>query len=366
MIKIRKFVKNEVVFLISAFVTLISTFLVPPSINYVKYIDFHVLMLLFSLMAAVAGMKKIGVFSWTATVMTKKVKSLRSLAIILIMLCFFSSILITNDVALITFVPLTILLIGDKPKSLIYTIVLETVAANLGSMLTPIGNPHNLYVFSHFGISTIEFMKIMLPLFLFSALILALSVLFLPDGEILPNKHQTEKAKISGVIIYGALFLICVLTVLHIIDYLICFILTCAVLLIYDRKIFIKIDYMLLLTFVCFFIFSGNISSISSVKEFVSSLMYGHEAAVSIALCQVISNVPCAVMLSPFTDNYKSLLYGINIGGLGTLIASLASLISFKFYCRTENALKLKYIIVFSVFNFAILTVLSLFRYFFL
>ena len=260
--------------------------------------------------------------------------------------------LITNDVVLITFVPLTIGLFAGRKKALMRLVVIETIAANLGSMLTPIGNPQNLFIYTEYNYSIGDFLLAMLPLTLASYVIVTvMTLLFLPSDEIKSEHKKSSSISKSKLAEFSVLFVCCVLTVLHVIPHIICLCIVCVAMLIFDRKLFARVDYVLLLTFVCFFIFSGNIASIEAVREWLSGILNGRELIVSTLVSQVISNVPAAVVLSSFTENGTQLLRGVNIGGMGTLIASLASLISYKFYSGSDGAEKGKYILCFTVFG---------------
>ncbi len=268
--------------------------------------------------------------------------------------------LVTNDVALLTFVPLTLLVYSRIPdeKSRIYTIVLETAAANLGSMITPFGNPQNLYIYEKYGLTSSDFFQTMLPSGILSLVLLLLLGMLLPSTEC--SADGLEKKSVSKVhfTAYTVLFVICLLTVFRIVPDWICFIIAVISVLILDSRLLLRVDYTLLATFVFFFIFVGNIARIESVRSFFDNVLQERELAVSVLLSQVISNVPAAVMLSGFTDNGTSLLLGVNLGGLGTIIASLASLISFQYYRKSENSRPVQYLIVFSAVNFGMLAVL--------
>ncbi len=379
-------IKSEAVLCIAGAAAVISMFFVPPSADYLSYLDLRVLALLFCLMAVVAGAGEIGLFLKLSEKLLKRCRNTRSLSIILVMLCFFSSMWITNDVALITFVPFAILLLtmAGQCRHLIHIIVLQTVAANLGSMLTPVGNPQNLYLYTYYKTALWDFLLTMLPVTLLSlGLLLAAVILVIKKEPLNINlpaagasgmeiKLQTaetspvkiKKTSLAGLF-YGCLFLLCLLSVLRIIDYRITFLLVLLALLAFDRRILKKVDYPLLLTFVCFFLFVGNVGNIPAARAFLAGLLKGRELPVSVLVSQVISNVPAAVLLSSFTDNGKALLLGTNLGGLGTLVASLASLISYKFYSRSEGARPLRYLGVFTVYNLLFLLLLSAFMYIF-
>lgn len=355
-----KFVKNNAVAVIAFFAALVTMFIVPPSESYFGYIDFPVIVLLFCLMAAVAGLRSLGVFDAISGALLSKTSSARLIAFILMNLCFFLSMLVTNDVALITFVPLTLgLYQGTSAYSqLIMTIVIETAAANLGSMLTPIGNPQNLFLYSHYSMDIGAFMTAV-------ALPAALGYVLLCASVLLVKKTEVAKPVDKPVVkagprfwLYTAVFVLSVLSVAGIVSYIVCLIVAVTVMCIADYMLFTKIDYSLLLTFVFFFIFVGNLSSIDAVESFVRELLSGKELVVSALLSQVISNVPAAAMLADFTDNAAELLQGVNIGGLGTPVASLASLISFRYYSASEGAKKGRYMAMFLCVNFAMLAIL--------
>lgn len=374
--KVKDFFKKETVCCIAFLLAVVSMFFIPPSENYFSYIDFRVLALLFSLMAVVRGFSSIGVFTRLGTLLLTHVNSLRMLSALFIFLCFFFSMLITNDVALITFVPFTILVLSmaEQKKFLIPVIVLETIAANLGSMLTPLGNPQNLYLYTISGLSLWDFIRIMLPYSFVSAILLLIFILFLPKDTVstataanTTNSTNTVTASNTSNVIceavkarknsrilfafYLILFLLCLLTVLHILPYQILFFLVLTGFLLLDYRVLKDVDYFLLLTFLCFFIFIGNMKQISLVHELISKLLVHHEVLMGIGASQIISNVPAAILLSGFTDDYSALLIGVNLGGLGTLIASLASLISFKFYTNSEGSDTRRFLGIFTLYN---------------
>lgn len=350
-----KRIKKEPVLAVSALCMFLSMLLVPPSGAYISYIDFRVLALLFCLMAVVAGLQRHGLFVRMARHMLTGKKGLRALFLLLILLPFFSSMLVTNDVALITFVPFAVLVLTltGQQRSMIFVIVMQTVAANLGSMATPVGNPQNLYLYSHYHLSPGDFFGAVLPYAALSLPLLAGSVLLCPKKEVsvsLPeNDTSLDKKKIF---LYLVLFALCLLSVFHVFHYGLLLAIVCLALFLADRNLYGAMDYGLLLTFVCFFIFAGNIGSVSSVKALLQNLLADRPLLTSALASQVISNVPAAVLLSNFTDHWKALLLGTDIGGLGTPIASLASLISFRLYMKTDGASAGKYLGWFSLVNF--------------
>lgn len=370
------FVKKEIVLCVAVVLAAVSCFFVSPDREYAKYIDYRTLAVLFCLMIVVAGFDKIGLFKKLASELLERTTKINQVVIVLVMLCFVLGMFITNDVALITFVPFTftvLKLMGkDKIKHWIVPIVcLQTMAANLGSMLTPLGNPQNLYLFEVSQFSLLKFILTVLP---YSALSLAMIFLFIfiiflirddehntftykpHDEQEKDDKNKTGKVKLT--VTYSLLFVLCILTVVRLIDYRIVFVtvIICAIVL--DREVLKKADYSLLLTFTALFVFIGNMGRIESFSSFIKDMVNGHEVITSILVSQVTSNVPAALLLSGFTDEYEKLIVGINIGGLGTLIASMASLISFKLLANEMPEKKKEYIAWFTVMGVVMLIVL--------
>ena len=369
---VAKFIKSQPVLVIAFLAAVITMFIIPPDKEYPGYCNITVLIQLFGLMMAVAGLRSGGLFDLLTRSMMKRAGNLRLLGLVLVLICFFSSMLVTNDVALLTFVPLTILIFRDIPdeKSRILTIVLETAAANLGSMLTPVGNPQNLFLYDEYKLTIGTFLQVMLPVGIVSLLCLVCLVFLLPKKSCAAPAASNAPVSKLHTAVYSALFLLCLLSVFRVIPDYVCLIAAVLAALIFDRSLFAKVDYALLATFVCFFVFVGNIARVEAVREFFSQILAGQELIVSVILSQFISNVPAAVMLSGFTENGTELLLGVNLGGLGTLIASLASLISFQFYRKSEGARSGRYFLIFTVVNFGMLAVLMVFelvwRYIFL
>jgi Na+/H+ antiporter NhaD/arsenite permease-like protein len=382
-----QFIKKETVFCVAFACAAASAFFIYPSKSYISYIDFNTLAMLFSLMTVVAGLEQCGVFKLLGKKLCSHVSSVRALSAVLVFLPFVISMFITNDVSLITFVPFALLLLGSQkdiqPRHIMYVVVLQTVAANTGSMLTPIGNPQNLFLFGKAGMGVGSFMLIMLPYTIICAVMLALSLMLLPKTRLesaadeiqIYNDVQKKKSSDSQknhdsskslekssttkirIVIYAVLFVCCLLAVIHIIPKLILVPLVLAAMLIADRKVLLSVDYVLLLTFTAFFIFTGNISSIPRIRTMLESLVQNHECMAGIAASQVISNVPAALLLYPFASDVRGLLTGVNIGGLGTLVASLASLISYKLYMR-QNGKGGAYLEIFTLVNIIYLVIL--------
>ncbi len=355
--KVKEFVKKEIVLIISFVLAVVSAFFVMPNKGYFEYIDFRTLGLLFCLMAVMAGLNNLGVFKFIAEKMLSKVKSIIGISLILSLLCFFSSMVITNDVALITFVPFTVtaLKLSGKMNKLIWIVTVETIAANLGSMLTPIGNPQNLYLFSAFNMSMSDFIITILPYAILSLILVVISCFFVGKDEITVQGNKTTFcfSKLH-IVVYSSLFILALLTVFRVIPYIITVLVTLAVLILTDKKVILKVDYSLLFTFIFLFIFIGNLGEIKPISEFLKSIVNGNEVLVGIASSQIFSNVPATILLSKFTENAKNLLIGVNLGGLGTLIASMASLISFKFIAK-EKVNTGKYVLTFTVMNIVFL-----------
>lgn len=359
------FIKKEAVLCAAGLLAVISAFIVPPSVAYLKYIDYRVLALLFGLMLVVAGFQSIGFFRYLGDRLLAKASCTRHLCLLLVFLCFFSSMLITNDVALLTFVPFAVMLfaMAGEAKLLIPVVVLQTIAANLGSMLTPIGNPQNLYLYSSYAFSPSDFVLRMLPLSALSAGLLLLCSILLPNRPLSApaSQNSSPTVKIPAVhklIAYTLLFLVCLLCVFRLISWPIMLGILICVVFFLDRKLFRSIDYFLLLTFVCFFLFIGNMQRIPAISDLLRSLITGRELLLGALFSQCISNVPAAILLSGFTDQALPLLYGVNVGGLGTLIASLASVISYRLYSGSRNARKGAYLKVFTLYNVLFLVVL--------
>lgn len=355
-----KFIKKEPVLCVATLAALVSMFFVKPGKQYLGYIDLPVIILLFCLMFVVSGMMKANLFNVISSKMLKATSDSRKIAIILVNITYLSAMFITNDVALITLVPLTVgIFKGKDSKNLILLVALETVAANLGSMIMPFGNPQNLYLYSYYEMNALKFITTVLPLGVVSLVLINITVIILIKKEELLSQTTDEKIKDkSKFIVYIILFVICVLTVFKIINTYVCLVVVVIIGLIADRKIFLKVDYNLLLTFCAFFVFVGNLGNIAVVKDFVAKMLENREFIVGVLASQIISNVPAAIMLSGFTESAQALLLGVNIGGLGTLVASLASLISYKQYSLAEGADMKKYLFVFTVINVAFLALI--------
>ena len=326
-----EFLKKECVLVIAVTLAILSSFI---SIPKMSYIDFNVLILLFNLMVVVAAFKELKVLDSIAIGLLKKCNTYTSISLALVFITFISSMIVTNDVALITFVPLSIVIARKANINVLKIVIFQTLAANLGSSFTHMGNPQNLFIYSFYNLSPIDFFKITLPIVILAVLFLVLLVF---KDKKMNLSLDLEDVKIDNkrdVYLFGGLFLIILLSVFHVIDYKVTFLITIVMVLILNKKLFSQVDYSLLITFIGFFIFVGNISTMDVVKNFMEGILNSPKSTflASVLSSQVISNVPATMLLSGFTDHFKELLLGVNIGGMGTLIASLASVISYKIY----------------------------------
>ena len=359
------FIKSQVVLCAALLLAVISAFFVAPSVEYFEYVDWDTLALLFALMAVMKGFQSAGLFSFLANKLLMRANTSRKLMFVLVFLPFFLSMLITNDVSLITFVPFGIIVFRSAglEKRMIPLVVLQTLAANLGSMLTPMGNPQNLYLYNSSGMTFGSMMLIMLPYVVLSGLGLA-CVLCAFRSE--PVQFAQTDSSLGGkfALIWPAVFFaVCILGLFDIVPSLIIAAVVLVFLLIFDRKTLTKIDYSLLGTFIALFIFIGNMKNIEAFRSFLSSVIVGNEEIVAVLSSQVISNVPAALLLSGFSTEWEALIVGCNIGGLGTLIASMASLISYKALARDYPEKRGKYLLQFTIYNVAFLAVLIALSY---
>ena len=354
------FLKKNVVLCVAIAAALITSFIIPPDKAYLDYFDWKTLTCLFCVLAVVCAFKNIRFFFFLAQKIVKAFKNTRACVLALTYVTFIGSMLIANDMALLTFLPLGYLVLSTtgKKKYMAFTFIMQNIAANLGGMLTPFGNPQNLYLYTKFKIPTGEFIATMLPPFLISVALITLCCLIFVKKESLEIEEEKILLPKGKTIIYSLLFILSIVIVFRVIPFWIGLIVIPAFLLFMDRQALKNVDYCLLLTFVAFFIFAGNMARISTVKELLDGFMQKNALLVSTLSCQGISNVPSAILLSQFTSNYKALLLGVNIGGVGTLISSLASLITFREYVKHDHGGSKKYILLFSAYNFTFLFIL--------
>lgn len=407
-LNVREIVRKDPVLVVAIVLAIISCAAVPPDAAYAEYVDLRTIGMLFSLMTIMAGLSRLGVFRIACRHLLSAVRGPRRLALALTLLAFFSSMLITNDVALVTFVPFALLALRtlDSPRHACFTVVMMTIAANLGSMLTPIGNPQNLYLYSTSHMALTDFLLLTLPYAAAALVLLVGAIAFF--GRI--PEHAKEKAARSvdagnpasssedgsadspatcgeadnaasaadanetpqlasdandpapsplRVLPWAALFVLALLSVAHILPYQAIVAVTIVVALAADRRALLHVDYALLFTFIAFFVFVGNVGRIEVVSAALAQFIDGHELAVSVIASQVLSNVPAAILLSGFTSNFAALIVSTNLGGLGTLIASMASLISYKQVALVLPREKGRYFMLFTVWNIAFLAVLA-------
>ena len=376
--RILAFLKKETVLCVSLILAAASMLFVPPDREYWSYIDFRTLAILFCLMCVMAGLQKIGVFGRIAGGFLRHVRGGRGLILTLVLLCFFSSMFITNDVALITFIPFTFTvlhMLGEEQRDrlVLPVVVMQTIAANLGSMLTPVGNPQNLYLYGKAGLSVGGFLMLMLPYTLLSLVLLTGWSLLqggacpqIPKSGSGPAEEMTGEGFPQGkgirclLMAYLALFLLCLLAVGHILPWQAAFLAVGITLFLTDRQVFKRVDYSLLVTFTGFFIFVGNAGRIPVFRDLLQDMIAGREVYTAILVSQIISNVPAALLLSGFTEDFAGLIIGTNLGGLGTLIASMASLISYKYVAKEVSGCKGRYILLFTAGNLLFAAILIL------
>lgn len=361
--KIVAFAKKNTVMLIAFAAALITTLIVPIDSRYKDYFDYKTLTCLFCVLAVVCALKNIRFFYILAENTVRLFKTARMSVLALVYITFIGSMLIANDMALLTFLPLGFYVLSStgKEKYMAFTFIMQNIAANLGGMLTPFGNPQNLYLYTKYGIDSLEFVKIMLLPFLLSVVLITVCCICFVKPEKMTVSGEKAELDPKRTVLYLLLFALSIAIVFRGIPYVLGLIIIPVVLLFADRKALKSVDYGLLLTFVFFFIFAGNTARIDVVRELLSGLLEKNTLLVSVISCQFISNVPSAVLLSQFTDNYRELLVGVNIGGVGTLISSLASLITFREYVKHNSGKGGYYIALFSVFNFAFLIILTAF-----
>lgn len=354
------FIKKNAMLCVASVAALVTSCIVPPDKAYADYFDWKTLTCLFCVLAVVCAFKNIRFFFFLAQKIVRLFKNARATVLALTYVTFIGSMLIANDMALLTFLPLGYLVLSstDKKKYMAFTFIMQNIAANLGGMLTPFGNPQNLYLYTRFTIPTGEFIATMAPPFFISVALITLCCLCFVKKENLEIEEEKIVLPVGKTIVYSLLFILSIVIVFRVLPFWIGLIVIPAFLLFMDRKALKNVDYCLLLTFVCFFIFAGNMARIPAVKNLLEGFMQKNALLVSALSCQAISNVPTAILLSQFTNDYHALLLGVNIGGVGTLISSLASLITFREYTRRDRGGAKKYILLFSAFNFAFLLIL--------
>lgn len=344
------FLKKEIVLVIATVLAITSSF---TSIPKLSYIDFKVLILLFNLMIVVAAFKELKVLDSIAIGLLKKCNTYTSISFALVFITFIASMIVTNDVALITFVPLSIVIARKANIDVLKIVIFQTLAANLGSSFTPMGNPQNLFIYSYYDLSPIDFLKATSPIVILAIVFLSILIIKGKKIKLKLDLSDVIMENKKDVILFSLLFVIILLSVFHLIDYRITFMITIVTVLILNKRLFKEVDYSLLLTFIGFFIFIGNISTMDVVRNFMENILNSEKSTFisSILASQIISNVPATMLLSGFTNHFKELLLGVNIGGMGTLIASLASVISYKIYTSEFKDNSDRYLSKFTLYN---------------
>ncbi len=357
-----EWVRSNAVFCIAVLLAIVTSCIVPPDREYTGYFDWKTLTCLFCTLAVVCALRNIHFFTILARKIVDCAGNLRIAVIALVYITFLGSMLISNDMALLTFLPLGYFVLSStgEERHMAFVFIMQNIAANLGGMLTPFGNPQNLYLYAKFQIPTGEFLHIMWIPFLASIAAITVCCLFLPRDRLELRQTATDRLPPVKTALYLLLFALSVIIVFRLIPYRIGLIVIPLTLLLLDRTALRQVDYALLGTFFCFFIFAGNMARIPAVREFFSAMLEKNTLLFSILSCQVISNVPSAILLSQFTTDYPALLLGVNIGGTGTLIASLASLISFREFTRRNPGKAGFYLLRFTAFNVGFAVVLSL------
>ncbi|MGI6710823.1 MAG: SLC13 family permease [Bacilli bacterium] len=358
------FEKQNIVMMIALLASIITAFFVPIDKEYLNYLDLPTLACLFSTLLVICGFNNIHFFEKISRAIVLKFKNTRNVILALVFTTYIGSMILANDMALITFLPLGIFIMRatGKKKYLAFTFIMQNIAANLGGMVTPFGNPQNIYLFSYFNINTLEFIKIMGPPFLLSFLLILICIMFVKKEELVLIDNQEYNLPKVKTVFLSLLFVAAVLLIFKVVPFYYALAVVVVGMLIVDYKAFMKVDYGLLFTFLFFFIFTGNLSRIESISTFFSNLISHNTLIVSVLTCQFISNVPTAILFSKFTLDYPNLLVAVNIGGIGTIVASLASLITFSQYRKEEPKKAWQYLGLFSLINFLFLGILIIFQ----
>ena len=351
--KTKEFIKREIVLFVAIIFTIITCFFVPVDKTYLEYFDYNTLICLFCMLAVVAGLKSTNIFELISRKIISLFHTRRTVIYALVFGTFFFDMIVANDMSLITFLPLTYIVLHstNNDKYLAFTFIMQTIAANMGGMITPYGNPQNLYLYSYYGIPTSEFFGILFFQSITVAVLLYICCAFISNEPLeLKNKSKID-VNIKDLYIYSMLFLLVILSIFRVLPYIFTFAIVIITIFVVDKKRFKEVDYSLITTFTVFFVFSGNMARIISIKQFISQIVIKNTLFAGIVSCQFISNVPTAIFLSKFTSNYRDLLISVNIGSLGILISSLASLITLKEFLKHQPNKFVKYLGMFTVFN---------------
>lgn len=365
---ILSWLKSQPVLVVSAAAALLSMVAVPPNPGYSAYFNWHTLLCLFAMLAVLNGFRQVGAFRVLAGVLVRRFSSLRSVTLVLVMITFFGSMFLTNDMALLTFLPLTALILSavDKQDRILFTFVMETLAANLGGMILPFGNPQNLFLFSYYQLNLVDFVSVLALPFLVSFVLIVLCCVLMTKNEPLAIPvREADGFQQKEFLLFLGLFALVIAMVFNFVPSIAgSLVVTGVMLALGHRQALAHVDYALLATFACFFVFSGNLAAVPAVQEVLSHVLEHGAFLPSVLACQVISNVPTAILLAPFTQDWAGLLLGVDIGGAGTVVASLASLITMAEYGRCMPGNQGRFLLVFSLYNVAFLGILVAFALF--
>jgi Na+/H+ antiporter NhaD/arsenite permease-like protein len=365
--KISYLILKDKVFLIAVLIAILTMFFVPPSKQYLSYFNYKVLVVMFTIMLSVAGIYESHFFYFVATKLVMHLKNMRFIALSIVLTTFFLAMFLTNDAVLLTLIPFSIFILKHvkMEKQIIIIIILQTIAANLGSALTPMGDPQNIYLYAYYQISFLDFMRMTLPVTIIGGLLITITTIILMPKAVVELNITTPKVNLKSLAIYGLILLNALFSILRIVPLIYTLIVTLILGLIFARHLFKRVDWYLLLTFVSFFIITGNLSEMEGIGNFLSAFLDGNIKVYFTGMLssQLISNVPSAVLLSTFTDASmaKYLLQGVNVGSMGTLVASLASLISFKYILRDYPKLTKRYILYYSLISIIYMAIITFF-----
>lgn len=358
--KIKGFMKKEVVLMVTMLFAVVSCFFVPVDREYIGYFDMKTIISRFTMMAVICAIESTNVLQTVSGFLVNRLKNTRMLFMGLVYLTFISAMFIANNLALLTFLPLSavVLKATNQENKAMYLFILQNIGANMGGMLTPFGNPQNLYLYNYYNIGTGEFIGIMLPAFLGAIVLLGIGCMLIKKDALVFYMEETPELNSRKLVVCSIAFIISVLMVIKVINYYVGAVIACGIILFLDYKSFKGVDYSLLLTFCAIFVFTGNLSRIEFINSFLSGIIRGRELVVSLMATQVITNLSTAILLSKFTGAYEPILIGVNLGALGTVIASLGSLIAFKLYAKYFDGSKIKYLGMFTGINLCFLAVL--------
>ncbi len=341
--KVLKFFKNNIIFTIVVVIAAISCFFVPFDKGYLDYFEWNTLACIFLLLLIIAGFANIQFFEKVARIIVKRFKNTRSVIMCLIFVTYVSALINANDMSLLTFLPLAYIVLKytNNQRYIAFTFIMQNIASNLGGMLVPTGNPQNLYIFSFYKMSLWEFLKIMALPTLMALVLIVIVCMFVKKEPLTYVDNTNNKLNVKKSIIYGVLYLITLLVVLRVIPWWIAMIVIVIAMAICDWKSFLMVDYTVPLTFVCFFIFSGNMARIPAITNLMESFVDKYTYLTAYISCNLISNVPTAVLLSKFTNNYAHLLVSVNVASLGIIFSSLSGVIALKEYTKVVRKEKM-------------------------